>query len=95
MIVSVGFLSAFDAKGAPSVTKRLSTSHVWHHALVTDVFASAPMIAPPTSWMMEPPGAMAFLQPQPTLEISTGATARTTGDYAYNISGVDPERDLL
>ena len=33
---------------------------------------------------------MAFLQPQPTLEISTGATNRNTGDYAYTISGVDP-----
>src|SRR5256886_944496 len=59
MIVRVGFLSALDANTAPSVTKRFGTSQVWHHRLVTEVFGSDPMIAPPTSWMIEPPGAMA------------------------------------
>ncbi len=38
------------------------------------------------------PGAMAFLQPQPVLEISTGAQARQQGDFAYNISGLDPDQ---
>ena len=33
MIVSVGFLSAFEQNGAPSVTKRFFTSHAWHHWL--------------------------------------------------------------
>ena len=31
MIVSVGFLSAFDANGAPSHRNRFFTSHVWFH----------------------------------------------------------------
>ena len=37
------------------------------------------------------PGAMAFLQPNPVLEISTGATANTQGQFAYAISGIDPK----
>ena len=36
------------------------------------------------------PGAVAFLQPNPVLEISTGATANTQGKFAYAISGIDP-----
>ena len=36
------------------------------------------------------PGAMAFLQPQPVLEISTGATSRQQGDYTFTMSGLDP-----
>src|ERR1700759_2834325 len=36
------------------------------------------------------PGAIAFLQPNPTLEISTGATANTQGQFAYAMSGIDP-----
>ncbi len=35
------------------------------------------------------PGALAFLQPNPVLEISTGATANTQGQFAYAISGID------
>jgi len=35
------------------------------------------------------PGAMAFLQPNPVLEISTGATANTQGQFAYALSGID------
>src|SRR4051794_18247478 len=54
MIVSVGFLSAFDANGEPSVRNRFFTSHVWFHLLVTLFFGSSPMIAPPTSWMILP-----------------------------------------
>jgi hypothetical protein len=52
MIVSVGFLSALEAKGAPSVKNRFFTSQVWFHWLQTDFFGSSPMMAPPTSWMM-------------------------------------------
>ena len=37
------------------------------------------------------PGAMAFLQPNPALEISTGATANAQGQFAYALSGIDPE----
>ncbi len=37
------------------------------------------------------PGAMAFLQPNPVLEISTGATANTQGQFAYALSGIDPK----
>jgi len=36
------------------------------------------------------PGALAFLQPNPALEISTGATANSQGQFAYAISGIDP-----
>ncbi len=35
------------------------------------------------------PGALAFLQPNPVLEISTGATANTQGQFAYAISGIN------
>jgi HAE1 family hydrophobic/amphiphilic exporter-1 len=36
------------------------------------------------------PGAAAFLQPNPVLSISTGATANIQGQFAYAISGIDP-----
>jgi HAE1 family hydrophobic/amphiphilic exporter-1 len=36
------------------------------------------------------PGTITFLQPNPVLEISTGATANTQGQFAYAISGIDP-----
>ena len=35
------------------------------------------------------PGAVAFLQPNPVLEISTGATANAQGEFAYALSGID------
>ncbi|HEY2168716.1 MAG TPA: efflux RND transporter permease subunit [Candidatus Angelobacter sp.] len=35
------------------------------------------------------PGVMAFLQPNPALEISTGATANVQGEFAYTLSGID------
>ncbi len=38
------------------------------------------------------PGVMAFLQPNPALEISTGATANAQGQFAYSISGIDPKQ---
>jgi HAE1 family hydrophobic/amphiphilic exporter-1 len=38
------------------------------------------------------PGAIAFLQPNPVLEISTGATANTQGQFAYALSGIDPQQ---
>ncbi|MEZ0230333.1 MAG: efflux RND transporter permease subunit, partial [Planctomycetota bacterium] len=37
------------------------------------------------------PGAMAFLRPFPVLEISTGATAQTQGQYSFTVSGVNPD----
>jgi len=36
------------------------------------------------------PGTQAFLQPNPVLSISTGATANIQGQFAYSISGIDP-----
>jgi HAE1 family hydrophobic/amphiphilic exporter-1 len=33
---------------------------------------------------------VAFLQPNPALEISTGATANAQGQFAYALSGIDP-----
>jgi len=35
------------------------------------------------------PGTLAFLQPNPALEISTGATANAQGQFAYAMSGID------
>jgi len=35
------------------------------------------------------PGTVAFLQPNPALEISTGATANSQGQFAYALSGID------
>src|SRR5690349_2716581 len=35
------------------------------------------------------PGVMAFMQPNPALEISTGATANVQGQFAYTLSGID------
>ena len=35
------------------------------------------------------PGVFPFLRPFPVLEISTGATAQTQGQYAYTVSGVN------
>ncbi len=35
------------------------------------------------------PGIFPAFQPQPTLQISTGATSKTLGDYAYAMSGMD------
>lgn len=40
--------------------------------------------------MMTTTGLFAFLQPQPVLQISTGATSRNQGDIQYTISGVNP-----
>ena len=37
------------------------------------------------------PGAFAVLQPNPVLQISTGATATQGGQFAYTLSGVNPE----
>ena len=36
------------------------------------------------------PGTITFLQPNPVLQISTGATANIQGQFAYAISGIDP-----
>ena len=38
------------------------------------------------------PGVMAFLRPFPVLEISTGATPQNQGQYAFSISGVNPDQ---
>jgi len=38
------------------------------------------------------PGTLAFLQPNPALEISTGATANAQGQFAYALSGIDPSQ---
>src|SRR5882724_652703 len=41
---------------------------------------------------MAVPGALAFLQPNPALEISTGATSNSQGQFAYALSGIDPDQ---
>ena len=38
------------------------------------------------------PGTLPLLRPYPVLEISTGATSQNQGQYAFSISGVNPEQ---
>lgn len=38
------------------------------------------------------PGLLTFLQPNPVLQISTGATANLQGQFAYSLSGIDPNQ---
>ena len=38
------------------------------------------------------PGVFPFLRPYPVLQISTGATSQNQGQYAFSISGVNPEQ---
>jgi HAE1 family hydrophobic/amphiphilic exporter-1 len=38
------------------------------------------------------PGIFSFLRPMPVLNISTGATNQNQGQYAYSLSGVDPQQ---
>ncbi len=38
------------------------------------------------------PGAFAFMRPMPVLDISTGATNQNQGQYAYSVSGTDPQQ---
>ena len=38
------------------------------------------------------PGVLGFLQPNPVLQISTGATANQQGQFAYALSGIDPQQ---
>lgn len=40
---------------------------------------------------MAAPGVIPGLQPNPVLQISTGASANQTGQYAFSISGIDPK----
>ncbi|HYE19907.1 MAG TPA: efflux RND transporter permease subunit [Tepidisphaeraceae bacterium] len=41
--------------------------------------------------MMRVPGVFGIFTPQPVLEISTGATGKGTGQFAYAISGINPD----
>ncbi|CAN5484644.1 multidrug efflux RND transporter permease subunit [soil metagenome] len=43
------------------------------------------------SMVMKNPGMLAFVIPQPTLQIATGASNRNQGQFSYAISGVDPK----
>ncbi|HUF41035.1 MAG TPA: efflux RND transporter permease subunit [Verrucomicrobiae bacterium] len=38
------------------------------------------------------PGVMPFLRPFPVLEISTGATSQNQGQYAFSLSGINPQQ---
>jgi hydrophobic/amphiphilic exporter-1 (mainly G- bacteria), HAE1 family len=55
-----------------------------------------PPIAEVTAQMMakinSQPGLMAFLRPFPVLEISTGVTSQQQGQYAFAVSGANPEQ---
>jgi HAE1 family hydrophobic/amphiphilic exporter-1 len=43
------------------------------------------------SMVMQNPGLLAFVIPQPTLQIATGASSRNQGQFSYALSGVDPQ----
>ena len=58
MMLSVGFLSAFDTTAPPSVTNRLSTSQDWQTELSTEVDGASPVIPPPTSYILSPGAAI-------------------------------------
>ncbi len=55
-----------------------------------------PPIAEVTGMMMGKlntiPGVMTFLRPFPVLEISTGVTSQNQGQYAYAVSGANPDQ---
>ena len=38
------------------------------------------------------PGLFAFIRPLPVLQISTGAVAQTQGQYAFTLSGINPDQ---
>src|SRR5207249_8930067 len=59
-MVHVGFLSACDTNGPPSVANRFLQSCAWHQRFSTDVPGSLPMRVPPSSWMMVPPVASPY-----------------------------------
>jgi len=44
-----------------------------------------------TGALFQIPGVIPIMQPNPVLQISTGATANNQGKYAYAISGLDPQ----
>ena len=52
---SVGFLSALETNGPPSVTNRFFESQAWQFESSTEVRRSSPMRVVPTSWMISPP----------------------------------------
>jgi HAE1 family hydrophobic/amphiphilic exporter-1 len=64
---------------------------------ITFTFIKPPEVRPPIAniaaglmgKIASTPGAFAFLRPFPVLEISTGATSQTQGQYAYSVSGVN------
>jgi len=47
------------------------------------------VIARLTEKMQQIPGILVFLQANPTLQISTGATSTTQGKFAFSVSGID------
>ncbi len=67
---------------------------------MTFIFLKPPSVRPPigavAGQMMgrlgSIPGVFAFLRPYPVLQISTGATNQNQGQYAYAISGVNPDQ---
>ena len=69
----------------PAERQASPRSHEKHASIQTDAGMMTGQM------FMSIPGVLAFLQPQPVLQISTGATATNQGAFAYTISGVDPQ----
>ena len=63
-------------------------------------FLKPPQVRPPIQYVAgglmgkisSIPGVFAFLRPMPVLDISTGATNQNQGQYAYSLSGVNPDQ---
>ena len=75
------------------LTGRLSSSQAFTLAFLKPVRDRPPIEAVAGRLMAQIgqiPGVMAFLQANPVLQISTGATATTQGKFAYSLSGIDP-----
>jgi HAE1 family hydrophobic/amphiphilic exporter-1 len=85
-----GFLIAFlkDPKDRPPLTMYGpdGKQHTIEHPSIQQVSGALAM-----NLAMKLQGAIGFFTPQPVLEVSTGATGRTGGQFSYAISGVDAQ----
>ena len=72
MKVMDGLTQEVDAICAPSVTKTLAASCNWLNLLTTEVRGSAPMQAPPISWMASPVGFLNNNSPEGERSLAAG-----------------------
>ncbi len=77
------------------VSRFLSSNTAFMLAFLSDPKQRAPIQAVTGeiigSVAMSVPGTFPALQPNPVLQISTGASARQTGQFSYSLSGINPQ----